>query len=110
MKHRRDRLSSAIREAAGKYLSDRKYGSSMVTVTSVAISEDLSKATVCVTIFPESQNDAVIKKLHRGRGVFANYVKKNTRIGSIPLLSFEIDRGEMFRQRIDELSSEVNNS
>lgn len=107
MKHRRERLSSAIREAAGRYLSDRKYGSSMVTVTSVAMSDDLSRAAVCVTVFPESGGESVVKKLNRGRGVFANYVKKNTRISSIPLLSFSIDEGEKYRQRIDELSSEI---
>ncbi|MGM0482641.1 MAG: ribosome-binding factor A [Patescibacteria group bacterium] len=107
MKYRREKFISALHEAASKYLSGKKYGNSMVTVTSVNVSDDLSRANIRVTVYPESENALVLKKLNRGKGVFAEYMKKNTRISTIPLVSFSIDEGEKYRQRIDDLSKEI---
>ena len=107
MKHRKERIASAIQEAASKYLADKKYGDSMVTVTSVSLNDDLSRANIKVTIYPDSDSENVLKKLNRGRGLFAKYTKEHTRISLIPLFSFSIDKGELHRQRIDDISRDL---
>ncbi|MGM0629044.1 MAG: 30S ribosome-binding factor RbfA [Patescibacteria group bacterium] len=107
MKFHREKFASALHEAASKYLAGKQYGNSMITVTSVDVSDDLSKANIKVTIYPESESSSVLKKLNRGKGIFAEYMKKNTRLSSIPLISFSIDEGEKYRQRIDDLTKEI---
>lgn len=105
--HRREKLISAIREAAGKYLAEKRFEKAMVTVTSVDLSKNLKRANICVSIFPEDKEKKIIQKLNRGKGLFAKYIKKNTRISLVPVLSFSVDEGEKHRQRIDEVSKEI---
>ncbi len=107
MQHKREKLNSAIREAAGEYLASKRFENAMVTVTSVNIEGNLSKATVFVTVYPEKENEKVLRKINRGRGLFAKHVKTKTRIINIPYFNFEIDKGEMHRQRIDDISKDI---
>lgn len=104
---KREKLVSVLREAAGNHLAEKRFEKTMVTVTSVDLSKNLKKATICVSIFPEDKEKIIIQKLNRGKGLFAKYIKKNTRISLVPLLSFSIDRGEKHRQKIDEISKEI---
>ena len=76
----------------------------MITATSVRLSNDLSRAEIRVTVFPDTNEDAIVKDLNRKRGAFAAYLKANTRVSIIPLLSFAVDEGEKNRQNIDSLS------
>lgn len=105
--HKREKINSAIREAAGKYLAEKRFEKAMVTVTAVNLSKNLKRADICVSIFPEDNEKKIIQKLNRGKGLLAKYIKKNTRITLIPLLSFSLDQGEKHRQRIDEVSREL---
>ena len=107
MKYKKERFSSAIQEAAGKYVSEKKFDGSMVTVTSVSVNKDLSKAIVGISVFPEEMGEVVSRKLNRGKGMFAKYVKSHTRIFHIPRFSFMIDEGEKHRQKIDDLSKNI---
>jgi ribosome-binding factor A len=105
--HRREKLISAIREAAGKYLAEKRFEKAMVTVTSVDLNKNFKRANICVSIFPEDKEKKITQKLNRGKGLFAKYIKKNTRISLVPILSFSVDEGEKHRQRIDEVSKEI---
>ncbi len=106
MKHKKEKLSSAIQAAVGEYLANKRFDDAMVTVTSISLSRNFSKAIIGVSVFPESKEKRVVQKLNRGKGLFAKYVKSTTRISNIPLFSFVVDEGEKHRQRIDELSRE----
>ncbi|MFP4539801.1 MAG: ribosome-binding factor A [Candidatus Paceibacterota bacterium] len=104
MKYKREKLSSAIREAAGDYISRERFTEAMVTVTSVSLNKDMSKATISVTVYPESKEKKISDKLNRGKGAFAKYIKDHTRLSLIPYFSFNIDEGEKYRQHLDDIS------
>lgn len=107
MKYKKERFTSVIQEAAGKYVSEKKFDKAMVTVTSVSLNKDFTSATICISVLPEEQENTVKKKLNRGKGMFAKYVKSKTRIFHIPRFSFVIDEGEKHRQKIDEISMNI---
>jgi ribosome-binding factor A len=56
-----------------------------------------------VSVLPETQENAVIDFLQRNATDMRNYVKDKSRLGMLPFLSFEIDRGEKHRQSIFEI-------
>ncbi len=108
MKYRREKFTSVIQEAAGKYISEKSFDNAMITVTSVIVSKDLSRATVCISVIPEEKEEDINKKLNKGKGLFAKFIKANTRIFKIPYFSFKIDEGEKHRQKIDRISIKKN--
>ncbi|MCC2630480.1 MAG: Ribosome-binding factor [Candidatus Paceibacter sp.] len=99
------KLENLIRELAASFLQRESNGSSLVTVTRVVLTDRVTKATILLSVLPEDKEEEAIEFARRKRGEFKEYVKKNSRIGRIPLFDFEIDIGEKNRQRIDELST-----
>lgn len=106
MKYKKEKLTSAIQELAGKYIATKSFANTMITITDVLMSECFSKAKICFTVYPTDKEKLIETKLNRGKGRFAQYVKSNGRITSIPHFSFAIDKGEKHRQRIEELSKQ----
>ncbi|HET8575150.1 MAG TPA: ribosome-binding factor A [Candidatus Paceibacterota bacterium] len=106
MKESDERKSEQIRRLAGEFIQEESSGLSLITVTRVGGDDHLRKATVFVTILPESSEEEALHFLKRKRGEFREHVKKHSRFKSIPFFDFEIDRGEKNRQRIDEISHE----
>ncbi|MCX6738955.1 MAG: ribosome-binding factor A, partial [Candidatus Parcubacteria bacterium] len=73
----------------------------------VLVRENGRELTVFVTVFPDAEEETALSFLKRKRSDFREYVKKNTRIKTIPVVDFEIDKGEKHRQRIDEISQGI---
>jgi ribosome-binding factor A len=99
------KLENLIRELAADFLQRESNGSSLVTVTRVVLTDRVTKATILLSVLPEDKQQEAVEFARRKRGDFKEYVKKHSRIGRIPLFDFEIDIGEINRQRIDELSA-----
>ncbi|HEU5115007.1 MAG TPA: ribosome-binding factor A [Candidatus Paceibacterota bacterium] len=102
MSFKQDRFEEILKHLAAEFLSIYSNRTSMITVTRVAASETANRATVFVTVLPDSKQDAAIDFLKRNRSDFRAYVKYNARLMRIPFFDFEIDRGEKARQRVDE--------
>lgn len=81
------------------------FGGSMVTVSEVRISPDLSIAKIYVSIFPSEKADAVMGILNENmksyRGELGKIVAKQFRI--IPELVFYLDTSLDYAEHIDEL-------
>lgn len=81
------------------------FGGSMVTVSEVRISPDLSIAKIYVSIFPSEKADAVMGILNENmksyRGELGRIVAKQFRI--IPELVFYLDTSLDYAEHIDEL-------
>jgi ribosome-binding factor A len=103
MPYHNEKLAEQLRELAAKFIHRESNRSSLITVTSVRLSDRNKRATICVTAFPESKEDAAIDFIKRKRSEFREFVKDNSQIGLIPFFDFEVDLGEKNRQRIDEL-------
>ena len=100
---RQEKVKNLIKDLAAKFLQDESNYTSLITVTNVNLSADLKRATVFVTIYPESSQESALNFLKRKRKNFKIYAKSKLSIKKIPLFDFELDKGEKNRQRIDEL-------
>ncbi len=104
---RDEKIIKIIKIAAANFLERESNGSSLITVTDVKLSNDGKYATILFTVLPEDKQDAALEFAKRMRSEFKDYIKKNTKIGIIPMFDFAIDLGEKHRQRIDEISSKI---
>ena len=81
------------------------FGGTMVTVSEVRISPDLSVAKVFVSIFPSAKAEAVMQILEENvrtyRGELGHIVAKQLRI--VPELVFYLDTSLDYAEHIDEL-------
>jgi ribosome-binding factor A len=101
------KVSLLIKDAAADFLNRESNRTSLITVTGANISKDFAKATVFFTVFPDDQQEQVLHFARRKRADFKTYLKSHLRLRRIPFVDFEIDEGEKHRQRIDEISREV---
>ncbi len=101
---RHERTKEAIREQAAQYVARNAGPQSLITVTNVLLSDDAHRATICVTVLPQSAETSALSFLNRGRRDFAEYLIKHVRGVHMPHVEFVLDLGEKNRQRLDELS------
>jgi ribosome-binding factor A len=100
---RTEQVSNLIKELVAEYLGRENNRTSLITVTAANVSPDLKKATVFMTVLPESKEKAALEFVHRQLSDIRDHLKKNLNTKNIPFLNIEIDRGEKNRQKIDEL-------
>jgi ribosome-binding factor A len=105
MPFKREKLATNLRELAAQFLQETKK-SSLVTVTSVTISDDMERATVGFTVFPEEKEEAALTVAKRRQKAFRAFAAARLRTRRIPWTTFVIDLGEKNRQRVDELLRE----
>jgi len=100
---RNEKVANRIKELSAEFLGRAKHKSSMITVTSCQVSNNIKQAVVYVTVFPADKESAALPFLKRKRALLRDFLKKNMEIKSIPFLDIAIDQGEKNRQKIDEL-------
>ena len=106
MTQRNEKLASLIKELSAQFLNRENNRTSLITVTSCTTSPDLKRATIYVTVLPDSKENSALGFLKRKRGDLREFLKKNMQIKVIPFIDIQIDRGEKNRQKIDELLRE----
>ncbi len=87
-----------------QFLQVESGGQSLITATNCRVSRDMRSATVFISVFPDTKEQAALDFAKRKRTELRTYIKENTKIKILPFVDIEIDRGEKNRQRIDELS------
>lgn len=100
---RNEKVVNLIKELGAKFLNRENNRTSLITVTSCNASPDLKRATLYITVLPESSENSALGFVKRQRGELREYLKKNMAVKTIPFLDIEIDKGEKNRQKIDEL-------
>lgn len=106
MSDKEDKVGNIIKKLASEFLSRESNRTSLITVTDVRMEDRERSAIILFTVFPETQAAIALSFAKRKRSEFREHFKKNTRLKYIPRFDFEIDKGEKFRQRIDELLRE----
>ena len=104
MSRRAEKLEEALRETAAEFLSREAGRKSLITVTRVVLNEKGTHANIMITVLPESSEESAALFANRHRKEFGDFFEKRIRGARLPHISFEIDRGEKNRQRLDELS------
>ncbi len=101
-----DRMESLVGRLAAQYLAREPIGDALITITQVKLSEDKANATIFFTAYPEIKEVECLKSAKGRVAELRSFIDEHARIGRIPFLSFQIDRGEKNRQRIDEISEQ----
>lgn len=97
-----------LTELAAKYIALEAGRSTLITPTRTHLSRDQKHATIFVSVYPTEEGGHAIDFLMRHKDLFRAYLKKSKiRFPVLPFIAFEIDYGELNRQRMDELSNEV---
>jgi ribosome-binding factor A len=112
MNDRMRRVNEALREVLSEgigTLKDPRIG--FVTVTGVAASPDLRRATVYVSVLgSERKREATIAGLQSSHGVLQSRVNQELRLKRTPQLTFQYDptveRGVRLSRLIDELNAD----
>ncbi len=103
---RNEKIVNYIKELAAEFLGRENNRTSLITVTSATASSDLKRATIFITVLPNSKEKAALEFVKRKRGELREFFKKNMSIKIIPFVDIVIDLGEKNRQKIDELLRE----
>jgi|SRR3989338_4666229 len=98
------RLAEEITREAARFLEIESNRNSLITVTGVTLSEKNSRATILLSVLPESEEEKAVAFANRRAGRFRKFLGQVARMRRLPKIIFIIDRGEKNRQRIEELS------
>ncbi len=101
--YRNQREEDLLRELAAKYIERESNRTSLVTVTSVSVTNKGQNAMIFFTVLPDSKEAGVLDFLKRKRAEFRSYVKENSRLSILPFIDFAVDMGERNRQNVDRL-------
>jgi ribosome-binding factor A len=104
---RQEKVKENIKHLVAQFLERESNGTSLITVTDASVSKDLKKATIFITVFPDSGEESALNFAKRKRSDIREFIKKKLQMRVLPFLDFEIDEGEKNRQRIDELSLDL---
>jgi ribosome-binding factor A len=100
---RNEKVANLIKKLGAQFLERENNNTSLITVTSCNASPDLKRATLFITVLPDSKEATALDFVKRKRGDLRTFLKKNMEMKVIPFIDIEIDRGEKNRQKIDEL-------
>lgn len=103
MSERSEKIIRIIKNSAANFMQKESNGASLITITNVELSNDEKYANILFTVLPNDKEEAVLEFAKRLRSDFREYIKKNTKLGKIPLFDFKIDLGEKHRQKIDRI-------
>ncbi len=103
MAYRQEKIIEQIHHISADFLERESNRGSLITVTSVILSDDAKNATIYVTVLPDNKEKAALDFLKRKRSEFKAYFREKASIGKIPFFDFEIDLGQKNAVRIDEL-------
>lgn len=106
MSERNEKIAQLVKELSATFLGKENNKTSLITVTSCNASPDLKKATIYITVLPESKEAAALGFVKRQRGDLREFLKSQMHSKVIPFIDIEIDKGEKNRQKIDELLRE----
>lgn len=100
------RAEQVLREIAADFVERHSNRTSLVTVTGIDLAPDMARAIILLSVMPEEKAGQVIEAANRWKHEFRDYVKTRARLRTIPFFEFAIDKGELNRQRIQELIHE----
>jgi ribosome-binding factor A len=105
MDNRHERLEAAIRDVAAEFLVREAGRESLITVTRTMLSEDNKRATIYITVLPDTAEAGALSFANRNRTELRAFFKTRIKGALPPDIVFEIDMGEKNRLRLDELGS-----
>lgn len=104
---RQIQISEEIAHATSTFIARESNRDSLITVTRTELSPDGRRATIFLSVLPESREAEALLFAQRRTTDLRDYLYRNTRFGHLPHLTFQIDGGEKNRLRVDELTRKI---
>ncbi len=106
---RREKIESLIQhELASIFAREIEFPEdTLVTVSRVEVTQDLSEAKIGVSVIPNSSEERVIEVLGKLRGFLQTLLTRKINIRSMPHIYFEIDRGPENAAKVEKLLREA---
>lgn len=82
----------------------------LITITYVEVSPDLKYAKIGISVLPDNLAGTALKRLRALSGTFANALKKELKMRSIPKFNWVFDSTEKKAAEIEELLDEIKES
>lgn len=101
------KVANQLTELAASYIAREAGRETLITPTRTEIARNGKNVTIFVSVYPESEREHALAFLTRHKDLFRDYLKKASRLSRLPYITFEFDYGEQNRQRLDELSREI---
>lgn len=102
---RHEKIQEALREVAAEFLAREANRNTLLTVTRVVLSDDIRRATIYITVLPDTAEEQALAFANRNIAELKDFFRGKVRGALPPHITFEIDFGEKNRQRLDELSN-----
>jgi len=103
-----DKIREILRELAAAYFSRESNRQSLITITNVEVMSRGGRATIMITVLPESMEATALEFARRQLAPLREYIQANSRIARVPFFDVKIDVGEKNRQRIDTIAGTKN--
>ncbi len=103
-----DQVNSLLRQELALSLQRHlDLDGSLVTITEVHCSADLSEAKVFVSVLPENQVGSALKKLRKLSGTFARDLRPRLKFHKMPVFIWLFDNREARAAALEEVFNEV---
>lgn len=103
MSYRDNKLPELLKRLAADFFEREALTETLITITGSSLSKNQKRAVIFFTVLPDSGEKNALEFMNRKKRDFFEFVDSHARIGRMPEISFEIDKGEKNRQRIDFL-------
>ncbi len=101
---RQEKLNTLFKKLIAEFLRLHPMPmSELVTVTECAVSRDVKSACVFISIYPNGTEEKVLRALRDIQKELLNFLKKSTRMKTIPHVRFIADSREQQREKISKL-------
>lgn len=104
MSHHQDKMTEMLTRYAATYIALEANRDTLITPIHSTISEQGTRATVYVTVFPDAKIEVALAFLNRHSDDFRDYLKEKARFSHLPFVNFALDDGERNRQHLDDIS------
>ena len=100
---RKDKVGSVLKKIVSSFVRLQFETNVIISVTKVTIADNLKRATVFITVYPESKEVEILKQFKEKEYDLRQHVKKHFKSKFLPIFHVAIDYGEKNQQRIDEI-------
>ena len=87
--YRKERMASVMRDLLAQEIEKTAdpHGA-LLTIMDVVVDEDLEKAVVTVSVFPDDKKSGLVRTLNKNASTLAFFLLKKMKIRKVPLLEF----------------------
>jgi ribosome-binding factor A len=102
-----EQMKKEIGDILNRKLKDPRIG--FVTVTDVALTNDLQQATIYISVLgEEAEKEDTLIGLSKASGFIRSEVGKRIRLRKVPEIMFEFDEAHAYGNKIDAILRELN--